>query len=800
MGTTTSYVPYDYRRTCDLCGNLYNISKMFKKGPYTYCLDHAGERINEELDRGNARQRPFRILPVPNAKPEDLSQPDVFESDESVVFALLDQAVAGGARYLSVVSGSPTVLPNANDVIPTNAWACIHYYGLALAVYPKGHTDVWHAQAQARMRTSADKLLALQSVSGTRATSSYYGGFLASGGSYYYAEDAATAGLSVLYAYRLLGDLKYLYAARAAASFLRNLQAVGSNGVNFTSSDAAGTARLYTGAVTSYVSTSAGFYADHRFYPSSLLALQLWNELKLTDGDQQIGATAAVSGDFTTTPQKLMSACMADLHAYWASAAGFTTTAPAEYFNAYPLVKPHSNATGSGAWEYEDGGSAQGTIISSLNLAKGLGALFAVDGLTPQVTAIFDWLQTFTSNSAFETVTPISEGALARATTGKYDPTLGVAQLLLVRDSANGYAAIAKNGGSLYDWGAYGLLSPIWSARNGATFKLGRNAAGQPRRRLSDGLPSDGFWDDRGFQRGRQGLSMQTDFVEVLAHGPGDEPQIATTVSSPPSANLILWFKSDVGVTYDSGNQVTQWNDQGPNGWNVQNKDVFGATVTGPPFVPNKINGLPGLYYSDTGPGTAVGALNYFASSVSAPIPIATDAPRTILALAMRDNSYGGIIFTARQTGTDHEYGLWNNTGAELYGFVSSLHGTLLDDLTNYQNTPIVMDWRWLGIASPSPVIIDINGNLKTWTLSGALQTDTGHAGFSIGNVTSVGASRGFSGWIAEVIMYSGTDPGALAQARAYLMQRSGQLDTGLVYDAVAAAQYGLSMRLAPRS
>lgn len=531
MSTTTGYVPYDFRRCCDLCGNLYNISKMYKKGPYVYCLDHAGERIAEELDRGNARQRPFRILPVPNAKPEDLGQPDTFETEESTIYALLDLTRAAGARYAQVASGMATALPNAADVIPVNAWACRHYYDLSLATYPRGHTDVWHAQALARLRTSADVILALQTVSGTRATNSYYGGLLATGASYYYSEDAMIGGLAFLYAYRTLGDLKYLYGARAAASFLRNMQAVGSNGVNFTSSDSSGLARLYTGGITNFVSTQTGFYTDHRFYPSSLLALQFWNELKLTDGDQSLGATAAITSEFTTAPSKLLSACMADLRTFWQTGTydavaltvrtGFSATTPAECFNAFPAAKSFAGVTGTGAWEYQDAASATGTTITAMNFAKGMAGMYAVDGLSDQVKAIDDWMQTFTSNATYETAASTSAYTLARATTGTYDPTVAPAKYLLVRDSAASYAATKKNASSLYDWGAFGLLSPLWATRRALAFKLARNAACQDRRRLSDGQPSDGFWDDRGFQRGRQGLTWQSNFSETLEHGSG---------------------------------------------------------------------------------------------------------------------------------------------------------------------------------------------------------------------------------------------------------------------------------------
>lgn len=527
MDTTTSYVPYDYRRTCDLCGNLFNISKMFRKGPYTYCYAHAGERISEELDRGNARQRPFRILPVPNAKPIDHLAPDKFETEDADVFSLLELVRPAGARYAQVISGSPGPLVNADDVIPINAWAAGYYYGVIV----DGHRSArWVTDCTARLRLAADTLLALQTVSGTVATNSYYGGMIATGATNYYSENTATSGLAFLYAYRTLGDIKYLYAARGCANFLRNLQAIGSCGVYFPSSDAAGTARLYTGAVTNYV-TSIGMFADHAFYPSGLICLRFWSELKLTDGDQTIGATAAIAGQFTLTPAQSLSQSIADMRSFWETGVydatrrtivnGLSAATPAEVFNAYPASKPNTG-TGSGSWEYQDGGASTGTLVSALNIAMGVSSLYAVEGLSSQVLELDDWLQAFASNSAYQsTAAQGSVGALAQATTGTYDPKIAPSKYLLVRDPTAAYAATAKNGSALYDWGAFGLMSPIWSARRAGSFKTARNASVLERRRLSDGRPSDGYWDDRGYLRGRQGLSFQTDFFETLTHGTG---------------------------------------------------------------------------------------------------------------------------------------------------------------------------------------------------------------------------------------------------------------------------------------
>lgn len=526
-----NYVPYDYRRLCDVCGDLKNRSQLRKLVDLWVCDDHPDERRPQTLDKINARQKPFRILPVPEAKPEKRIGPDVFYVQDSQIFNIIDQARAGGARYLQVANGHQVPLPYAADVIPVNAWACIYYYSLISPTWNVGLDNPLKPEALDRMRTAADILLALQTTSGTVATNSFRGGVMASGASFYYSEDVAIAGLAFLYAYRTLGDGKYIQAARSAASFLRNLQAIGSNGTNYTSSNSAGTARLYTGGITNFVYNSAGFYSDHRFYPSSLLALKFWTELKTTDGDQTIGLTAAVTGDFDTAPATLLSTAITDLRDFWADGTydatrqdvrtGLSSVTPAEFFNAYPASKPNSGVTGTGSWEYQDGGASTGTTITGINFAKALHGLYAVEGASAQVVAVDNWLQTFTSNSAYETASNTSPRALARAVSGTYDPKAGIAKLLLVRDSTASYAATAKNASSFYDWGAFGLLAPLWSARRQGYFNDARDSALTIRQRLFDGIPSDGDWYDAGFWRGRQGLSYQTSFLEELEHGSG---------------------------------------------------------------------------------------------------------------------------------------------------------------------------------------------------------------------------------------------------------------------------------------
>lgn len=429
---------------------------------------------------------------------------------------------------------SPSTTTTQGGAIPGLSWAARYLYDL---IQQNTRTTLI-ARAKVLLAQIATYLQTRQQGFGltptaTQANSLVYGGFFRLGATNYIVEDTAVAGLALLYAYRVLGTPAYLSGARAAASYLRNVQAIGSNGAQFTSSNAAGTARLYTGAVCSEVSTVRGadpndfFYSSHAFYPSSLVALEFWNELLTTDGDRTIGCTATLDG-FVSTPSALMSDCIDDMREFWENGVadsagqtytGLSATTPREFFNAYPATKTgFTYLTGTGRWEYADGGATAGTQITSQNFAGALSALYNYEGASTQVTTISDWLRSFTSNPDFETADDTSEADLARETTGDYDPTECLATLLQVRDPAT-LEADATNASSVYDWGSFGLMARIWASRNRSSFMLSRIGALNVVRRYHDGLPTDGLYYDRISTRGLSGLTFQT--------GPGTEEFLA---------------------------------------------------------------------------------------------------------------------------------------------------------------------------------------------------------------------------------------------------------------------------------
>lgn len=523
--TRRTYAPHSYRRICDTCGLLRDIEDIqIRPGDVTICTYDMNERTRLELAQASANMIPFRVRPVPNPKPQNPYYPNTLEADEAALLNFVAIQVANRSRYFDVTTGAGASLPG--DSIPALSRAAIYLYGM---ISEASRPARFLVQARSLLDTCAAYLASRQqgfglSPSSTRSTDAFYGGFYEPGASYWYGEDAATSGLALLRAYAVTGTTYYLAAARAAASFLRNLQAIGSDGTHYPSTDAAGTSRLYTGGITNQVANVAGFYSDSRFYPSSLIALEFWTALQTVDSDQLVGADAVVTG-FSTIPEKLLSDAIEDMRAFWengtldvysnAVITGLSDTTPREFFNAYPTVKANTTVTGTGSWEYQDGGAATGTTVTAFNFAQGVASLYAVEGASEQATVVDEWLRLFTSNETFETPDATSPETLAATSTGDYDPVQSLATLLLVRDSTNSYAATAKNASSLYDWASFGVLSRMWAARHTATFKLSRLYPLGVVRRWDYGVPQDAVYD-RIPLRGQCGLSYQTSFTSSI--------------------------------------------------------------------------------------------------------------------------------------------------------------------------------------------------------------------------------------------------------------------------------------------
>src|SRR6478735_9418922 len=125
--TTYRYEPRNWRRVCDVCGMLRNISEMHKQDELWVCTYDAGERVRTELDRGNARQRPFQIKPVPYPKPQNNYYPNLLETDDAAVFNFLTQQISAQCRYENVASGHAVDTADGQG-IPGLSWAARYLY------------------------------------------------------------------------------------------------------------------------------------------------------------------------------------------------------------------------------------------------------------------------------------------------------------------------------------------------------------------------------------------------------------------------------------------------------------------------------------------------------------------------------------------------------------------------------------------------------------------------------------------------------------------------------------------------
>lgn len=522
MSTVSAYKKGNWRRICDFCGCWFNRSELRRVGEFVICKDEGPERTRTQLAKASARQRQIKVLPVPDPKPIDVSNPDILGSEEGIIVEFLSRMIAATSRYELIDSGAAPIpsSPSATDALPACAWGGRYLY--SLIVENKRPVTVV-TQAKAALKAAADYLALFSQTSST--ADPIYGSIFV--GAIIDTDTVIQGGLTLLYAYRVFGTASYLTLATAAAWYLRNLQAIGSHATShFTSRDAAGTSRLYTGGLASQVNTNGTFDCDHRFYPSSLMALEFWNALKTTSGDILVGANTTAGGEFTSAPQQPLSQCISDLRSCFVTGitdatgttlTGLSSSTPREFFNAYPATKANFPAvTGTGMWEYVDGGAAGGTSITSQTVAKALCGLYAVDGSTSQVTSVIDWLQSFTSNPNLEAGSMTNQQVM-HSTNGTYYPTETISTSLQVRDGAT-FAPLKTNASAIYDWAALGLMAGPLSARYQSSFRDARLIPLGRRRRYADGLPSDWVLDSIAL-RGRSGLALQTGFMEQVTPG-----------------------------------------------------------------------------------------------------------------------------------------------------------------------------------------------------------------------------------------------------------------------------------------
>src|SRR5262245_17916576 len=130
MGVYSPYVPGDYPRVCDICGLPTRRHLLTKKDGLYICNLHPGWRTKQELDREIARQKPFRILPIPDAKPEDRTGPKVAQDIDGDILNFLDRLVTASAAYENVKSGRASLTASTSGVATAMGWAARYCYAV----------------------------------------------------------------------------------------------------------------------------------------------------------------------------------------------------------------------------------------------------------------------------------------------------------------------------------------------------------------------------------------------------------------------------------------------------------------------------------------------------------------------------------------------------------------------------------------------------------------------------------------------------------------------------------------------
>ncbi|HET7742941.1 MAG TPA: hypothetical protein VFL67_20025, partial [Mycobacterium sp.] len=333
--TTHQYVPRDFRRVCDQCGSLFNRSDLHRKGPWIYCsdCDQPGDRIIEQLDAAIARQRPFRILPVPNAKPI-VDAPYYWQTEESQVFDF-------------ILSTAPARnLGGANSPLAA-AWAMIY---LCDIITQNTRPASWLTSARTKIASLYAYLAPLQygSSSGPAATiqDPRYGGFAE--GSAQLAATTIAAGLAFVKAYSAAGITDALNAANRCATWLRHAQCGDLQLTLWHTIYPSGGSAYHVGGVCSNVATSNGVQSG-TYNLADTYAIVFLKALAAAVGAATTYGDAASTAYFSAATQASLTTMIAELVTFAetgpkdsahgdATTPGLSVTAPKSSYTAYTSI------------------------------------------------------------------------------------------------------------------------------------------------------------------------------------------------------------------------------------------------------------------------------------------------------------------------------------------------------------------------------------------------------------------------------------------------------------------------------
>jgi hypothetical protein len=488
------FEPGQFLRPCDTCGIRFRANELVRGSDGHFrCRRWCAEQTQLDRDRiAAASDRRREAPPPPYGVPYTFG--DAYEQEGILFNFLANQPVVDpgwpGGRRLGAAPGTvfrPMGWAQLSATTRTAISGGETMRYLYQIIVENQRPTSWITRARQKLGELGDWIIRQQDGFGinptdTKSNSGSFGS-VPLGNRTLLAADHGRLGLGQVYAYQILGDAKYLASARAIADFITNLQQGGLLTSNFSSSDAAGTTPVNYGTWSRSVDF-VGISFEHVYQADSLVCLEFLQALMAVTGDELHGADTTLFGTYTQAPQQLLSVSMANARAFWQVGAfdsytgttltGLSSTTPRELFNSYPVVKP-GWSPGSGAWEFQDGPAATGTLITAVYLAAALRALYSYEGLSANVANVWSWLMGFTSNPAYQpTTTSLSQDEpAALGIAGTYNPKLSLSSLLQVRTT--GGAATAMNGSSVYDFRCAGYLSPIQRVQDPGSLDLAKD-------------------------------------------------------------------------------------------------------------------------------------------------------------------------------------------------------------------------------------------------------------------------------------------------------------------------------------
>ncbi len=206
---------------------------------------------------------------------------------------------------------------------------------------------------------------------------------------------------------------------------------------------------------------------------------------------------------------------------------------------------------------------------------------------------------------------------------------------------------------------------------------------------------------------------------------------------NPTTAGTVaLWLRADLGITLNGGD-VSQWNDQSGNGFNVSQ----GTAANQPLYTANNaaFGGMPTVTYTSA---------NTDALTTGTGVVVATAGARTIFAVVRATDTVGGTLIDFQRDAQDFAF-QWFVSGGTRFILTDGVVNTSMTAPPALQNVAYVLTY----IDSGSGTALVIRANQVAYATVGNVPIETAvGGGFSVGNRASAGQS--FNGDIAELLVY----------------------------------------------